>query len=189
VVAVAALAGCVTGSQRVRNRGHRHEYHEHGSGMFGGGGADTETATATPTDSESTTATDSAGTTATATESSSSGSKPRFDGYLDGVKNYDGVVDESGSSSVTVTVGADNGGQPYGFGPAAVNVSTGTQVTWEWNGEGGAHNVIDEDGAFESELVSEEGHTFSYTFDSAGTYTYYCQPHKALGMKGVVVVE
>jgi halocyanin-like protein len=111
-----------------------------------------------------------------------------FGGWFDGVSNYDGVVDETGSSEVTVEVGVQNGDGPYGFGPAAVRVSPGTKVTWEWIGKGGSHNVVSTDGAFESELVSTEGHTFSHTFDSTGTYKYLCQPHEALGMKGAIVV-
>ncbi|WP_277556054.1 halocyanin domain-containing protein [Halobaculum limi] len=111
-----------------------------------------------------------------------------FDGWFDGVANYDGVVDRTGQSEVTVEVGVENGDGPYGFGPAAVRVDPGTTVTWEWNGQGGSHNVVADDGSFQSELVSEAGHTFSQTFDSEGVYKYLCQPHEALGMKGAVVV-
>ncbi|WP_435116493.1 halocyanin domain-containing protein [Halolamina sp. C58] len=111
-----------------------------------------------------------------------------FDGWFDGVSNYDGVVDRTGQSEVTVEVGVDNGGQPYGFGPAAVRVDPGTTVVWEWTGRGGSHNVVEQDGTFESDLSSEEGHTFSHTFESEGTFKYVCTPHQSLGMKGAVVV-
>ena len=162
LTAVAAVAGCTGGGGG-------------GDGGGGGGGDGGETDSPTAADTSAT--------------ESSGGSNPTFDGWLDDVDNYDGVVDETGSSATTVEVGVDNGGQPYGFGPAAIEVSTGTKVVWEWTGRGSSHNVIDEGGAFESELVAEEGHTFSYTFEETGTYKYSCQPHKALGMKGVVVVE
>jgi halocyanin-like protein len=111
--------------------------------------------------------------------------------YLSDVGNFDGsLADETGSSSVTVQVGTQANGGAYGFGPAAIRVSSGTTVTWEWTGKGASHNVVAEDGAsFESELVTEEGHTFEHTFDSTGVVTYFCTPHKALGMKGAVVVE
>ncbi|MEZ3117751.1 halocyanin domain-containing protein [Halobaculum sp. MBLA0147] len=111
-----------------------------------------------------------------------------FGGWFDGVSNFDGVVDRTGQSEVTVEVGVQNGDGAYGFGPAAVRVSPGTTVVWEWTGKGGSHNVVADGGGFESELVGEEGHTFSQTFESAGTYKYYCTPHQALGMKGAVVV-
>lgn len=109
--------------------------------------------------------------------------------YLADTNNYDGVVDETGASEVTVTVGTEANGGNFGFGPAAVRVSSGTTVVWEWNGLGSSHNVVEEDGSFESELVMEEGHTFSQTFEESGVIQYYCTPHRTMGMKGVVVVE
>ena len=112
-----------------------------------------------------------------------------FDGWFDGVSNYDGVVDETGSDEVTVKVGAKGNGGNFAFGPAAVKVSKGTKVVWEWTGKGALHNVVADNGDFESEQKQETGYTFSQTFDSAGTHKYYCTPHKTLGMKGVIVVE
>jgi plastocyanin len=32
------------------------------------------------------------------------------------------------------------------------------------------------------------GQTFTHTFDVAGTYKYFCQPHEAAGMVGTIVV-
>jgi halocyanin-like protein len=127
--------------------------------------------------------------TPTASASSGDGGTPEFGGWFDGVENYDGVVDETGRDEVTVTVGTEANGGNFGFGPAAVRVDPGTTVVWEWNGEGGSHNVVDDAGSFESEMTAEEGHTFSQTFDSPATSKYYCTPHQTLGMKGVVVVE
>ncbi|SFR85113.1 halocyanin domain-containing protein [Halomicrobium zhouii] len=109
-----------------------------------------------------------------------------FDGYLDNVDNYDGVVDETGSGEVTVEVGSQANGGTFGFGPAAVQVDPGTTVTWEW--VAGSHNVEAEDGSFESELTDEAGFTFEQTFEEEGVVKYFCMPHKSMGMKGVVVV-
>jgi len=109
-----------------------------------------------------------------------------FGGWFEGVGNFDGVVDETGQSEVTVTVGSNANGGPYGFGPAAIKVDPGTKVTWEW--KQGTHNVVADDGSYESELVSETGHTFSKTFDTPTVSKYFCRPHKAMGMKGAVVV-
>jgi halocyanin-like protein len=99
------------------------------------------------------------------------------------------VADATGQDEVTITVGAQGNGGNFGFDPAAVQVDPGTTVVWEWNGEGGQHNVVAEEGGeFESELVAEAGFTFEQTLDSEGVVKYFCQPHRALGMKGVVVV-
>jgi len=117
------------------------------------------------------------------------GSQPDFDGWMDDVGNYDGVVDETGSDEVTVAVGAQGNGGAFAFDPPAVRVSTGTTVVWEWTGEGAQHNVAAEGGGFESDLSAEEGFTFEHAFPEAGTDEYVCTPHRAMGMKGVVVVE
>ena len=112
-----------------------------------------------------------------------------FDGWFDNVSNYDSVADKTGKSEVTVMVGTEGNNGAFAFSPAAVKVSKGTKVVWEWTGKGGSHNVAAENGEFESETVNDEGHTFTQTFDSAGTYKYACTPHKAMGMKGAIVVE
>ncbi|NEU55532.1 halocyanin domain-containing protein [Halorussus sp. MSC15.2] len=112
-----------------------------------------------------------------------------FGGWFDNTSNFDGVVDETGKSEVTVKVGAKGNGGNFAFGPAAVKVSKDTKVVWEWTGKGSLHNVVADSGDFESEQTQEEGHTFSHTFSSSGTHKYYCTPHKAMGMKGAIVVE
>jgi len=117
------------------------------------------------------------------------GSSPSFDGWMENVGNYDGVTDETGSGEVTVAVGAGGNGGNFAFDPPAIRISSGTTVVWEWTGQGAQHNVVAEDGGFESDLASEEGYTFEHTFEEAGTYTYACTPHESLGMKGAVVVE
>jgi halocyanin-like protein len=121
--------------------------------------------------------------------SSSSSGQPDFGGYLGDVGNFDGtVVDARGQEEATVEVGVEANGGNLGFGPPAVHVDNGATVVWRWTGEGGAHNVVDEGGAFESELTAEGGFSFEHTFDEDGVYNYFCQPHQSLGMKGSVVV-
>jgi serine/threonine-protein kinase len=115
------------------------------------------------------------------------------DTYLsdNNAKNYDGsAVDETGSDSVSVTVGAGSAG--LAFGPAAVIVSPGTEVTWEWSGEGGAHNVESTESPTEfrsGEPVNSSSNTFSRTFESAGNYMYQCYPHRGAGMHGAIIVQ
>ncbi|CQH58135.1 halocyanin [Halobacterium hubeiense] len=118
--------------------------------------------------------------------SGSSSQQVDFDGWFEGVSNFDGVVDETGQSEVTVEVGTDANGGPYGFSPAAIRVDPGTTVTFEW--VNGTHNVVAEDGSYESELTNESGFTFTHTYDSEGVSKYYCNPHRTMGMKGAVVV-
>ncbi|SFS03542.1 halocyanin domain-containing protein [Halomicrobium zhouii] len=112
---------------------------------------------------------------------------------------YDGsIVDWREESEPTVDVGAEGNDGYYAFGPSAIAVSAGTEVRWEWTGEGETHNVEAEpeeqigesDYEFSSgDPVAEAGTEYTYTFDEAGVALYHCEPHLALGMKGAVVVE
>lgn len=112
-----------------------------------------------------------------------------YDGYLSDTDNFDGTtVDMTGRNKVTVDVGVQGNDGAFAYDPPAVNVDPGTTVVWEWTGKGGQHNVVAEDGTFESNLVSEEGYIFERTFNEPGIIKYYCTPHKGLGMKGVVAV-
>jgi halocyanin-like protein len=111
------------------------------------------------------------------------------DEYLSDAGNYDGtVVDEQGASSVTVAVGTEGNGGNYAYSPVAVVVDAGTTVQFEWTGKGQQHNIVDEDGEFRSDIYVDSGVHFEYSFDSSGTFRYFCGPHKSFGMKGVVAV-
>ena len=133
--------------------------------------------------------TGAAGVAATAGVTATSGTAAAaYDGWLDDVDNYDGTHDYRGQEEVRVEVGAGNG---LLFGPAAILIDQGTTVVWEWTGEGGEHNVVDEGGAFESERTAEAGHTFEHTFDDAGegdVFEYVCEPHVGVGMKGAIAI-
>lgn len=124
------------------------------------------------------------------TAQSGGGSGPiDFGGWLDDVGYWnENTRDLTGKQNVTVTVGGEaNGG--LSFDPVAVHVDSGTTVKWNWSGEGGAHNVVAEDGSFNSgPPVATAGTTFSHTFETDGINNYFCQPHKDLGMKGSVAV-
>ncbi|WP_245957272.1 halocyanin domain-containing protein [Haloplanus rubicundus] len=116
-----------------------------------------------------------------------------YDGWLTGdarggaTSNWEGsAVDETGADEVTVTVGPDG---EYVYDPAAVRVSPGTTVTFEWASP--THNVLVESAPTDwsgHEPIENDGFSFQHTFESEGVYEYYCQPHLALGMKGVVEV-
>ncbi|CCQ38056.1 halocyanin [Natronomonas moolapensis 8.8.11] len=99
------------------------------------------------------------------------------------------IQDRTGESKVTIETGA--GGNGFSFNPSGVAVSTGTTVTFEWTGNGGAHNVVSEDSSdykFESELTDEQGYTLDIIANDPGTILYVCIPHRAQGMYGAVAV-
>ena len=71
------------------------------------------------------------------------------------------------------------------FTPAALTVVAGSVVTWTWSGVD-FHNVAGS--AFDSGSPVTNG-TFSFTFTTAGTYSYVCEVHTAAGMTGTVTVQ
>lgn len=108
-----------------------------------------------------------------------------YDGWLDGANNFETVVDNTDTATMTIDVGAPS---PYAFDPAAVRISPETTVVWEWTGRGGQHNIVAGDRAFQSDYYLEAGNTFEYTFTEPGVYKYYCTPHQTQGMLGVIEV-
>ena len=77
------------------------------------------------------------------------------------------------------------------FDPIGLHVEPGTTVRFEL--EAGAHSATaysdrlpDAATAFDSGTISQG--SFEHTFESSGTYDYYCIPHKSVGMVGRVVV-
>jgi halocyanin-like protein len=118
-------------------------------------------------------------------EETEEGERGEIKDYLQGANNFDAVADQTAESTVTVEVGANSG---LSFAPAAVKISPDTTVVWKWTGRGGQHNVVAQDGTFESKCYLEEGSSFSHTFESLGVYKYYCTPHRTQGMLGVIEV-
>lgn len=76
-----------------------------------------------------------------------------------------------------------------GFSPATIRVTKGQQVTWT-NQDKAAHKVVsDQSGSnFDSEEDLMINDSFSYTFDSAGTYSYH-DPLGSHNFTGTVIVE
>ena len=111
-----------------------------------------------------------------------------YDGWFDDVGNFDGTVDMTGEDEVTVEVGAGAAG--LAFAPPAIHVDPGTTVVFEWTGEGGGHNVVEQETGerYESERTGEEGTVYDLTFETDGISKYVCVPHVGNGMKGAVAV-
>jgi halocyanin-like protein len=108
------------------------------------------------------------------------------------VDNYAGSTsDRTGQDQVTVTVGADGNGGSFAYAPAAVRVSPGTEVVFDWVSDN--HNIVVEEQPDDADWAGHEpientGFEYSHTFETEGVYKYYCNPHLSLGMKGAIVV-
>jgi len=66
--------------------------------------------------------------------------------------------------------------EDFVFGPAQLNVNVGDTVTWTNNEDGIPHTATSDDGVWDSKNLNP-GDTFSFTFDTPGTYTYHCSIH------------
>ena len=73
----------------------------------------------------------------------------------------------------------------FSFGPSALTVAVGTTVTWT-NRDDIPHTVVSTDKLFKSKTLDTD-EKFSFTFDKAGTYPYFCSIHPK--MTGTVVVQ
>jgi plastocyanin len=72
------------------------------------------------------------------------------------------------------------------FDPAEITVSKGDTVTWT-NNDGVGHDVTGDDFKSGDRGGMQQGDTFEFTFDKAGTFEYVCTAHP--GMQGTVTVE
>jgi plastocyanin len=91
-----------------------------------------------------------------------------------------------GTSPTTVSIPLGASGQTTGaYVPDSINVSVGTTVKWT-NNDAIAHDVTSKNNLFFSGNMGP-GATFSQTFQSTGTFPYYCTIHS--GMTGTVTVQ
>lgn len=76
------------------------------------------------------------------------------------------------------------------FDPVTAEVTTGTTVCWPNEGRN-EHAVEPDEGDLFGDDSIQPGEAYSYTFEDAGTYDYYCRFHGApgVGQIGEIIVE
>merc|ERR1711904_711921 len=94
-----------------------------------------------------------------------------------------------------ILLGSDSGGLV--FVPDSISVKAGEKITYK-NNAGFPHNIVfDEDNVPEGvdagkisreDYLNAPGETYEVSFDKAGEYSYYCEPHQGAGMKGKITV-
>jgi plastocyanin len=72
----------------------------------------------------------------------------------------------------------------FDFSPMMLTIKAGTSVTWK-NLDGEPHTVVSPDGVFRSHAL-DQGDTFTFKFDTPGTYKYICSIHPKM-MAAIVV--
>ena len=70
----------------------------------------------------------------------------------------------------------------FAFAPDSLEVAAATEVTWRNLQSGVSHTVTADDGSWQGtdSGTLQEGASFSYTFSSAGSYTYHCSIHPSM---------
>ncbi|MDS0278556.1 plastocyanin/azurin family copper-binding protein [Halomicroarcula sp. S1AR25-4] len=164
---LAALAAGVTGSL---------------AGCGGDGGGETPQSTATATDTTTATATPTA--TETATPTPTQTATP-----TDTPTATETATPVDAAQRVLVGPG------DFVFDPETFAVPVGSTVRWEWRSSN--HNVkpaTTPDGSDwtgtpgDAGQTFDTGYTYTYTFETAGEYEYYCAPHRSVGMTGSFTV-
>lgn len=94
------------------------------------------------------------------------------------------VPPQDGQDRYVIDVGGPHG---FSFSPEDATVPVGATVVWK--NLGGLHNVVAEDGTFDSGDASSDDWEYEHTFDEAGTWDYWCEPHRTGGMTATLTVE
>lgn len=154
------------------------------------------------------------GTSVTATQTTGSDGRTSFANVPAGThaveieipEGYSLAVDEEVRESVDVTAGAtanvsfelveDDASEVVeivasgtSFSDADLTISPGTTVRWI-NGDGVDHTVTpDGHSEWSSAALGSQGAIFEHTFDNTGDFPYYCIPHQAQGMTGIIRVQ
>jgi plastocyanin len=90
----------------------------------------------------------------------------------------------TGSKGVTTPGANEVWIQGIAFDPSTITIITGTTITWT-NKDAIGHSVTSDTGVFDSGIINASG-TFSYTFDTAGTFPYHCKVHTTMTTSVVV---
>ena len=97
-------------------------------------------------------------------------------------------VSSAQAKTVEVKLGTDAG--MLAFEPSTVNISAGDTVKFV-NNKLAPHNAVFDgnDDLSHPDLAFAPGESWERTFSTAGTYDYYCEPHRGAGMVGKIVVN
>ena len=75
--------------------------------------------------------------------------------------------------------------QNYAFSPSTLTIQKGANVTWK-NDDSVQHTIVSDSQAFSSPLLNT-GDTYTFQFNSSGSFPYHCSIHPY--MKATIVVE
>ena len=91
------------------------------------------------------------------------------------------ITQAAAPAGKVVEVKVDN----FSFSPQTITVAPGTTVIWT-NRDDIPHTVVSDDKVFKSKVLDTD-EKFSFTFDKAGNFPYFCSIHPK--MTGKVIVQ
>jgi len=120
--------------------------------------------------------------------------------FMRGAAGAAAVAGASGTAAAAEGGGGGGGGSQqvdvvnYAYNPGTeepLYITPGTTVEWVWQSNG--HNIVVESqpegaGWEGHEPLEDSGFTYTHTFDTNGEYSYFCEPHKSLGMTATIIV-
>jgi plastocyanin len=80
------------------------------------------------------------------------------------------------------------------FTPNVLNINQGDAVTWSHVGNTFSHTTTNGTGALDPnagllwDAPLTPGTSFTYQFNDAGTFDFFCRPHEGVGMTGQIIV-
>ncbi len=92
------------------------------------------------------------------------------------------------AATTEIKLGTDSG--MLAFEPSNLTISAGDSVKFV-NNKLAPHNAVF-DGHEElshTDLAFAPGESWTETFSTAGTYVFYCEPHRGAGMEGKIIVQ
>jgi plastocyanin len=72
----------------------------------------------------------------------------------------------------------------FSFSPQTLTIAAGTTVIWT-NRDDIPHTVVSDDKVFKSKVLDTD-EKFTYTFDKAGNFPYFCSVHPKMTAKVIV---
>lgn len=110
------------------------------------------------------------------------------------VQNTMPVIGEEGKGITEVVVVKEFtvSGKNFSFEPSTIKVQKGDKVKIIFKNSQGFHDwVIDEYGVATKQTQAPAEEVLEFVADKAGSFEYYCSvgSHRAMGMKGTLIVE
>ena len=92
------------------------------------------------------------------------------------------------TNTETTNIGINSGAviiQNFVFSPPTLTINKGDTIFWR-NMDSTPHTITSDSGSELDSGILSQGQIYSHTFNTTGTFNYYCIPHPY--MKGTIIV-